>query len=180
MENLIANDNTPLGAKYNESTKCVEFKLYSKNATRVLLCIFDKPQGEDPIMVLNMEKKENNIWSTNVKNYILNCDKHPVFYGFRVFGNNWEYNENFEAGTTIGFVSKFDVESNRFNPNKIAYDPYSQELSHLPTDVNPGYNMFRSGGNFYTIDNAKWAVKSVFYPTFSGKILFVLFYFISL
>jgi len=164
MENLIANDNTPLGAKYNESTKCVEFKLYSKNATRVLLCIFDKPQGEDPIMVLNMEKKENNIWSTNVKNYILNCDKHPVFYGFRVFGNNWEYNENFEAGTTIGFVSKFDVESNRFNPNKIAYDPYSQELSHLPTDVNPGYNMFRSGGNFYTIDNAKWAVKSVFYP----------------
>ena len=41
MENLIATDKTPLGAKYNESTKCVEFKLYSKNATKVLLCIFD-------------------------------------------------------------------------------------------------------------------------------------------
>ena len=72
MQNFIANDKTPLGAKYNELTKCVEFRLQSINATKVLLCIFDKPKGENPIMVLNMDKKENNIWYTSVKNYILN------------------------------------------------------------------------------------------------------------
>ena len=164
MENFIANDKTPLGAKYNEETKCVEFRLYSKNATKVLLCIFDKPQGEEPIMVLNMERIENDIFYTSVKNYILNCDKHPIYYGYRVFGENWQYSENWQAGTDIGFISKFDKNNNRFNPNKIAYDPYSLELSHVATDVNPGFNMFRSGGNFHLIDNAKWAIKSVFYP----------------
>ena len=164
MENLIANDKTPLGAKYNESTKCVEFRLYSKNATKVLLCIFEKPQGEDPIMVLNMERIENDIFYTSVKNYILNCEKRPDYYGYRVFGQNWQYSENWEAGSDIGFVSKFDRNNNRFNPNKVAYDPYSQELSHLASDVNPGYNMFRSGGSFHLIDNAKWAIKSVFFP----------------
>lgn len=164
MENLTVCDNTSLGAKYDENSKCVEFKLYSENAQKVFLCIFDKPQGEEPIMVLNMQKNENNIWSTTVKNYILNCDKHPIFYGYRVFGANWKYDENFEAGTSIGFVSKYDENSNRFNPNKIAYDPYSVELSHLPSDTNPTYNMFRSGGDLYAINNAKWAVKSVFYP----------------
>ena len=170
MENLIQKDKTPLGANYNKETKCVEFKLYSKNATKVLLCIFDKPQGEEPILVLNMEQTENNIWQTSVKNYILNCDKRPIYYGYRVFGPNWEYSEEWEAGSNIGFISKFDKENNRFNPNKIAYDPYSQELSHIASDVNPGYNMFRSGGNFYLIDNAKWAVKSVFYPKEDRKI----------
>ena len=161
MENLIVNDKTPLGAVYNQTTKSIEFRLYSKNATKVILCIFDKPQGEEPILQLNMDKQDD-IFYTSVKNYILNCDKHPVYYGFRVFGPNWDYCDNFETGSTYGYVSKYDEKGNRFNPNKIAYDPYSQELSHLPSDINPAYNMFRSGGNLHLIDNAKWAIKSVF------------------
>ena len=162
MENLIANDKTQLGASYNSTTKCVEFRLYSKNASKVLLCIFDKPQGEDPILILNMEKTENDVWFTSVKNYILNCDKRPVYYGFRVFGQNWQYSEKYEVGSDIGYLAKYDSYGNRFNPNKIAYDPYAKELSHLPTEANPAYTMFRSGGNFHLVDNARWAVKSVF------------------
>lgn len=164
MENLITNDYTHLGANYNINTKNVDFSLYSKNATKVFLCIFDEPQGENPVMVLDMVKGEGDIWRTSVKDYVLNCHKKPIFYGYRVFGKNWEYKENYEAGSNIGFVSKFDEENNRFNPNKIAYDPYSTELSHVASDVNPGLNMFRSGGNFYLIDNAKWAIKSVYFP----------------
>ena len=163
MENIKLKDKTSLGAIYNEETKCVEFRLYSKNATKVLLCIFEKPQGEDACMVLEMEK-QGDIFFTSVKDYVLNCKKRPIYYGFRIFGPNWEYKENFEAGSDIGFISKFDEKNNRFNPNKVAYDPYTQELSHLPSDVNPGLNMFRSGGNFHLINNAKWAVKSVFHP----------------
>ena len=108
MENFIVSDKTPLGARYNEETKCVEFRLYSKNAKKVLLCIFDKPQGEDAIMSLNMERTEGDIFFTSVKNYILNCDKRPVYYGFRVFGENFEYRESYEPGTNNGFISKFD------------------------------------------------------------------------
>ncbi len=162
MENFQTNPMS-YGVKYNEEEKTVEFRLFSKNATKVLLCIFDKPQGEEAIMTLNMEKGENNIWQTKVKDYILNCTKKPFFYGYRVFGPNWDYDENFVAGTDIGFKSKFDEKGNRFDPNKIAYDPYSTEISHLPSDVNPGFNMFRSGSNFHITDNAKWAPKSVFF-----------------
>ncbi len=164
MENFIANDKTPLGARYNDETKNIEFRLYSKNATKVFLCIFDKPQGEEAIMTLNMEKTKDDIWYTEVKDYVLNCQKRPVYYGYRLFGPNWQYNPNFELGSDIGFNSKFDGLSNRFNPNKIAYDPYCLELSHLPSDVNPGYNLFRSGAKFHLGNNAKWAPKSVFFP----------------
>ena len=164
MEYITTTDKTPLGANYNEETKSIDFRLYSKNATKILLCIFDKPEGESPIMVLNMEKKENDIWHTSVKDYVLNCHKKPVFYGYRVFGENWEYDENWEPGFDNGFLSKFDEKNNRFNPNKIAFDPYTQELSHLASDVNPGLNMFRSGSNFHLIDNAKWSIKSIYSP----------------
>ena len=161
MENLIATDKTPLGAAYNKETDSIEFRLYSKNATKVFLCIFDKPQGEDEILTLEM-KRQGDIFYTSVKNYILNCDKHPIFYGFRVFGANWEYDKEFNQNPTKTFVSKFDIQGNRFNPNKIAYDPYAKELSHLQSDVKEANDTFRSGGNFHLIDNAKWAIKSVF------------------
>ncbi len=162
MQNIIAKDNTPLGANYNEATQCVDFKLFSKNADVVKLLIFDEPQNADAVMILNM-KKEGDIFSTSIKDYILNCKEKPVYYGFRVFGDNWVYNEKFVPGGEIGFISKFDKNGNRFNPNKLAYDPYTKELSHLPTDVNPGGTMFRSGAKFHLTDSAKLAPKSVYF-----------------
>ncbi len=170
MKTFTTVDTTPYGAKYNKETKCVEFKLYSKHAHHIKLCIFDEPIGKEPVLVLDMTKCDNNIWSTSVKDYVLNCQKKPVFYGYRVFGANWEYKEDYEAGSEIGFISKFDEEGNRFCPNKIAYDPYAKELSHTPSEVNPGNTMFRSGGNLYLTDNAKWAVKSVFSPKCNKEI----------
>ena len=161
MEEITLCDKTSLGARYNKQDKTVEFRLYSKNATKVLLCIFNKSQGEDAVMTLEMEQ-DGNIFKTNVKDYVLNCFKQPIYYGFRVFGPNWEYKQNYKPGTNIGFISKFDKFGNRFNPNKLAYDPYCKELSHLMSDVNPSMNLFRSGSDFYLSDNAKWAPKSVF------------------
>ncbi|MBR1617547.1 hypothetical protein IJ670_05280, partial [bacterium] len=162
--NFVSSDITPLGATYNEETKCVDFRLYSKNAHHVILCIFNSPQGEDAVMNLEMKKNENNIFETSVKNYVLNCHKFPVYYGYRLFGANWVYDKDFRPGSDIGFKSKTDEYHNRFNPNKLAFDPYSQEISHLPSDVNPNLNIFRSGANFHLIDDAKWAPKSVFFP----------------
>ena len=158
---ITASDKVSFGARYNKTDKSVEFKLYSKNATNVFLCIFNKPQGEDAVMTLEMERA-GDIFKTSFKDYVLNCHNKPVYYGFRVFGPNWPYSPDFKPGTSIGFIAKFDNEGNRFNPNKLAYDPYSKELSHLVSDVNPSGNLFRSGGDNYITDNAKWAPKSVF------------------
>ena len=103
MEKLIAKDITSLGANYNEKTKTVDFKLYSKNAQKVFLCIFDKPLNEEAVMTLEMKKGGNDIWETSIKDYILNCHEKPVFYGYRIFGENWQYSDNFELGSNIGF-----------------------------------------------------------------------------
>lgn len=165
MENIITTDKTTLGAKYLEDKKSVEFKLFSKNANRVQLCIFDKPQGEEPVMILEMKKSEDNIWHTFVKDYILNCKNKPVYYGYRLFGPNWEYSEELSENKKAGFKNIFDEKGNRFNPNKLAYDPYSRELSHNRSDIEEENNtsgLFRSGGEYYSIENYKQAPKSVF------------------
>ena len=121
MENIKLKDKTSLGAIYNEETKCVEFRLYSKNATKVLLCIFEKPQGEDACMVLEMEK-QGDIFFTSVKDYVLNCKKRPIYYGFRIFGPNWEYKENPTGIAASEYFDLYGTESS-----------YEQG-EHLPAD----------------------------------------------
>ena len=161
---FIPDSKTNLGANLDSSGKKVNFRLYSKNATMVILCIFEKATGEDPVMNLVMKKSpKGDIWETSVKTYALKDLKEPFFYGYRIFGPNWEYREDFEVGSGIGFKSKVDENGNRFNPNKLAYDPYSKELSHLPSDVSSNLEIFRSGENYHLIDNAKEAPKSVFF-----------------
>lgn len=161
---FIPDSKTNLGANLDSSGKKVNFRLYSKNATMVILCIFEKATGENPVMNLVMKKSpKGDIWETSVKTYALKDLKEPFFYGYRIFGLNWEYREDFEVGSDIGFKSKVDENGNRFNPNKLAYDPYSKELSHLPSDVSSNLEIFRSGENYHLIDNAKEAPKSVFF-----------------
>ncbi len=159
MENSItAKDETRLGAYYVKSTESVDFRLFSQNATDVILCIFEAPQGEDAIMNFTMTKAPgSDIWHTNVKTYALGGLEKPIFYGFRVFGPNWPKEEGFEPGSSIGFKEIIDKEGNRFNPNKIAYDPYTRELSHMP-DI----SCYRVNESNFTEDNARCAAKSVF------------------
>lgn len=167
---IVPTATTTLGANYDKERKCVHFTLLSKNATHVILCIFEKALGEDPVMNLHMKKRiASDIWETSVKTYALKDLKEPFFYGFRVFGPNFEYTEDFEAGTNIGFKSRTDKFGNRFNPNKLAFDPYSREISHLPSDVSEDLKIFRSLDDFNFVDNAKEAPKSVFYLEKSAK-----------
>ena len=161
---LLTDVKTNLGASLDYDGKKVTFRLYSKNAQMVILCIFEKPKGQDALMNLEMHRIEgSDIWETSVKTYALKNLKEPVFYGYRIFGANWQYRENFKPGTGIGFISRVDKDGNRFNPNKLAYDPYAKELSHLPSDVSQNLEIFRSGGDNYLYDNAKEAPKSVFW-----------------
>ena len=168
-KNLISTDKTRLGANFNKETNTIDFKLASVNAQRVFLSIFDEPKGKEAILNIPMAKQEgSNIWETSVPLDKLNDGKEPVYYGYRVFGPNWQYSENFfdEEGKindpSSGFCSLVDENGNRYNPNKLAFDPYTRELSHLPSDNPQGEEAFFTNENNYLEDNAKYAPKSVF------------------
>ncbi len=160
---IITNSKTRLGANYNKELNAVDFKLASKNATAVTLCIFDSPKGEDAKMNITMIKKEgSDIWETSIPLDILGGKNKPVYYAYRVFGPNWQYSSNYQKDKSAGFKSLFDENGNRFNPNKLAFDPYSKELSHLPSDNPQGEGAFVISKDNYLEDKAKYAPKSVF------------------
>jgi len=152
---------TKFGANYNKDTGLVDFKLFSKAGTAALLCIFDEPKGKDAVFTVKMEKTGNVFEAAFDMSKLGGPDK-PFYYGYRVFGPNYEYTENWAPGVQDGFRSRLDRQKNRFNPNKLAYDPYSRELSHIHSDVSKDLSEFRSNEKFYFADNAKIAPKSVF------------------
>ena len=126
-----------LGCDYNKNTKSVEFGVYSKNATHINLYLFDKPvQGKvikkiemdnhDGKWVAKLDKEDQIELNINVKN------GDPIYYGYRAWGPNWEYDEHWTPGSDVGFKSHVDENGNRFNPNKLLFDPRSTEISHDP------------------------------------------------
>ncbi len=161
---FVATDKTRLGANFDEKTGNIVFKLASKNATDVFLCTFENPKGEKPKNVIRMERNKDGIWEAALKA----DSKKPVYYGYRVFGPNWEYNKDFfnEDGSIknpkSGFKAIRDENGARFNPNKLAFDPFAKELSHLPSDNDfGGADVYFSLDNCFE-DNAIYAPKSVF------------------
>ena len=103
------------------------FAVYSKNATKMLLEIYDKPYGEDAAYDYWMEKGSDDIWRAKVKGI-----PNGTLYAFRAWGPNWEYAEKWDRGNSKeGFGQDYDsVKGNRFNPNKVLFDPYAKEISH--------------------------------------------------
>lgn len=165
---IHCSDKTPLGANYNKKTNEVEFKLASKSASAVVLCLFDNPKGEQATKNIQMQKNKEGIWQANVSLNELGEGKKPVYYGYRVFSENWNYSDKFfdengnVANPKAGFKTKVGKGGERANPNKIAYDPYSKELSHLPSDNPQGESVYFSDKKYFE-DNSTYAPKSVFY-----------------
>ena len=114
-----------LGATVVESD--VEFAVYSKNATRILLEIYEKAYGEDVLYYYWMQKNtDDNIWRAKVAGIGAG-----TLYAFRAWGPNWPYDESWtRGGSNAGFVTDCDSAGNRFNPNKVLFDPYAKEISH--------------------------------------------------
>lgn len=102
------------------------FAVYSKNATKILLEIYSAAYGEEATYDYWMEKGSDDIWRAKI-----NGITSGTLYAFRAWGPNWTFDENWErGGSSAGFVSDFDSAGNRFNPNKVLFDPYSKEISH--------------------------------------------------
>lgn len=102
------------------------FAVYSKNATKILLEIYTEAYGKEFAYDYWMEKGSDDVWRAKIGEI-----NSGTLYAFRAWGPNWTFNENWKrGGSSAGFVADFDAAGNRFNPNKLLFDPYSKEISH--------------------------------------------------
>ena len=118
----------PQGVKLGANVvgNAVEFAVYSKNATKIMLEIYTDKWGVDADKEYWMEKDEYDIWHAKVEGIGAG-----TLYAFRAWGPNWPYVETWtRGGSSAGFISDYDSVGNRFNPNKVLFDPYAKEISH--------------------------------------------------
>ncbi|HZZ59306.1 MAG TPA: alpha-amylase family glycosyl hydrolase [Opitutaceae bacterium] len=160
------------------SGSTMEVGVYSAHATMVVLEIYLSDTGANAKYDYTMTKGSDDVWRAAIADV-----PNLTLYAFRAWGPNWPYNASWARGNSIaGYVSDCDSSGNRFNPNKVLYDPYAREISH--NVITPaflaagnGYGMFLSGGgsgeqysgpttNDVAIDQrqcdtGEWAPKSV-------------------
>jgi len=117
----------PLGAHYLRSEDAVSFAVYSKHATRIIVEIYTQALGEPAAFEFELKKNSNDdIWRAKLHHVQVGA-----FYAFRCWGQNWPWSSSWERGnSSSGFIHDVDDSGNRFNPNKILFDPYARELSH--------------------------------------------------
>ena len=101
----------------------VNFGVFSKNATRVDLLLFDGPEDDQPAQQFEMARF-GDVWNLFVEG--VGLGQH---YGFVAWGPNWPYDDAFFPGSIHGFIADVDPAGNRFNPNKLLIDPYALALS---------------------------------------------------
>ena len=113
-----------LGA--NVAGSDVTFAVYSANASKILLEIYEKAYGVDASYYYWMKQGSDNIWRAKVKGLGAG-----TLYAFRAWGPNWTYSDDWTRGNSdVGFIKDYDLNGNRFNPNKVLFDPYAKEISH--------------------------------------------------
>ena len=98
------------------------FGVYSANAERVELLLFDDPDDELPSQQFLMVR-QGDVWNIYVEG--VGLGQHD---GYVAWGPNWPYDEDFYPGSLIGFEVDVDEQGNRFNPNKLLIDPYALAL----------------------------------------------------
>ena len=92
----------PLGSHYDGNG--VNFAIFSANATKIELCLFDETGSKEEERV-EVTKNENSIWSVYIPKL-----KPGQVYGYRVYG-------------------PYEPEKgHRFNHNKLLIDPYAKKL----------------------------------------------------
>lgn len=143
----------------------IQFNIYSSKATRVEIYFYKQTLGADEVASLQLTKKlSDSVWSVDVPWKAINKMglKQGIFYGYRIWGPNWEYTSDWTKGSSQGFKAHVDDQGNRFNPNKLLVDPYALEISHDPINAkNQNFSYFQTGQDNYLKDSGPLAPKSV-------------------
>ncbi len=100
----------------------VNFATYSERAERIELLLFDDPESNRPTKRFPMVRF-GNVWNLYVEG--IGVGQH---YGFVAWGPNWTYDPDWFCGAIGGFRADVDTAGNRFNPNKLLFDPWGKAV----------------------------------------------------
>ena len=128
----------PLGSHYDG--KGVNFALFSANAEKIELCLFDE-SGAEELKRYELTENDNNIWHIYIPGL-----KPGQTYGYRVYG------------------PYMPEQGHRFNPNKLLIDPYGKKLvgKLIWHKAIFGYDVDSPNADlsFSTLDSAPYVPKS--------------------
>ena len=173
MSELTALDKTawadatwPLGT-HVDSDGGVTFAVHAPAATRLQLEIYPEALGATASAAFLPARGTDGVWRARLGGL-----EAGALVGFRAWGQNWLYDEAWAPGSAAGFIADLDEQGNRFNPNKVLFDPYSREITHnVDTDALAGLGVdvgvFGTGGDLVDgvprrqIDTAPYAPKGV-------------------
>ena len=157
--------SSTLGAHYDGTKANITFSVYSSAATRIELDVYASPMAAtESFSVVLTPNATTHVWSQTVSVAALQAAgvTGAVYYGYRAWGPNWPFNSSFTRGSSVGFVADVDAQGNRFNPNKLLFDPYAVELSHDPTNPsNLDAGFFASGATNRNRDSGAMAPKGI-------------------
>ncbi len=153
-----------LGASYDAQHANITFRVYSSQATRIMVYLYANGYGKQDALRYVLSPVGGGVWSKTVPVSSLQASgiTGAVYYGYRAWGPNWPYNSTWTKGTSIGFVADVDASGNRFNPNKLLLDPYALEVSQDPLNAsNQNGNVFASGATNRNTDSGIYAPKGI-------------------
>ena len=155
-----------LGSQLDSSGSQVTFRVYSSRATRIDLYLYSRPTGADEAAHLALDRDAgSNVWSTTVPMARVRGEfgiAGTIYYGFRAWGPNWPFDAAWTKGSQAGFLKDVDADGNRFNPNKLLFDPYARELSHDPvTAAQRDGSIYASGPDHFLQDSGRVAPKGI-------------------
>ena len=155
-----------LGPQFDAAGSQLTFRVYSSRATRIELYLYARPTGADEAAHLALDRDAaTNVWSTTVPVARLRGEfaiAGAIYYGFRAWGPNWPFDPAWTKGSKAAFLSDIDENGNRFNPNKLLFDPYARELSHDPvTPAQPDGSIYASGPDHFLQDTGRVAPKGI-------------------
>jgi isoamylase len=126
----------PLGATWDGSG--TNFALYSENATKIELCLFDSAEAEKESQTIALREQTDNVWHAYLPDILPG-----QVYGYRVDG---PYKP---------------AEGHRFNPHKVLLDPYAKAIARETrwADEMWGYHIgdAKADESFDERDNSKFA-----------------------
>jgi isoamylase len=100
----------------------VSFNVYSEQATRIEVLLFDDPESDRPTRRFPLTRF-GDVWSVHIEGI-----GPGQFYGYVAWGPNWPWVESWRPGLIDGFIADVDATGNRFNPNKLLIDPYARAV----------------------------------------------------
>jgi len=152
-----------LGASYSVNNDQITFRLYSSQATKIDVYLYNQASGANEISHYPLTKNAQNVWSLTLTTSALDSRLNgTIYYGYRAWGPNWPYVSSWVKGSSAGFISDVDTFGNRFNPNKLLLDPYAKELSHdyLTPSWTDG-SIYATGSLYRNIDSGLHAPKGI-------------------